>query len=87
MPTLILEDVPSDLYERLQKRAALRQRTPGEEAIQLLGVALGVREMEPPLPEFIPSEEFSPTFDLPPPENVVRAKGRWGPPPLPDPID
>ncbi len=87
MATLILENVPRDLYELLEKRAASEHRPPSEEAIRLLDAALRVREMKPPVPEFIPCDEFSAPFDLPLPKNVVRAKGRPIPPPLPDPID
>jgi len=84
MPTI---DIPNDVYEDLQRRAASRQRAASEEAILLLREALCIREANPPLPEFVPSEEFSPPFDLPMPGPGVEVKAVWGPPPRPDPIE
>jgi plasmid stability protein len=36
MPVLHLDDVPSDVYERIQQLAASRDRTPEAEAVELL---------------------------------------------------
>ncbi len=84
MPTL---EIPNDLYERLEKRAAARHRTPSEEAAILLSEALGTSEMEPPLLEFVPNEEISLPYDLPMPGPGVLVRAIPGKPPHPDPID
>ena len=41
MPTLVVENVPPEVYERLRKRAAARQRTLPEETLYLLQQILG----------------------------------------------
>jgi plasmid stability protein len=66
MPTLIVENVPVEVYDRLQKRAAARRRTLPEEMLSLLEQLL--REDDGPtprLPDFIPGEEVSAPYDLP----------------------
>ena len=58
MPTLIVENVPADVYERLQKRAAAERRSLPEETLHLLTQLL--REDTHPalrLPDLIPVEE------------------------------
>jgi hypothetical protein len=86
MPSLVLDNVPADLFERLRRQAQVRRRPLAEEALFLLDQALPA-QAPAPLAEYVPSEEISAPFDLPLPEEAVRRKGRWGEPPLPDPLD
>src|SRR5262245_55913648 len=87
MPFLVLDNMRKDLYERLRRQAQARRRPLVEEALFLWDQALPAQAPAPPLPEYVPSEETSAPFDLPLPEGAVRSKGRWGEPPLPDPLD
>ncbi len=86
MLTLVLENVPPDIYDYLQRRAAERQRSVLEEALQLLrrGVQAD-RLADPWLPELIPSEEISAPCDLPRSSQPVQVATREGQPRLPDP--
>jgi len=47
MPVLHLDNVPSDVYERIQQLAATRDRTPEAEAVELLRQGL-LRELAGP---------------------------------------
>ena len=47
MPTLIVENVPPDVYERLQQRAAPQQRTLLEETLYLLQQVLRSNAIAP----------------------------------------
>jgi hypothetical protein len=49
MPTLIVENVPRELYDRLQQRAAAQQRSLPEEVLHLLedGVRRGEADKKP----------------------------------------
>ncbi len=85
MPTLIVENVPAEIYERLQKRAAGRQRSLPEETLHLLRQAL--REEDGPAPrwpEFIGSEEIPAPCDLPRSSSPVPVAATVGQPRLPD---
>lgn len=50
MPTLVLRNVPDDLYQRLKDTAADHRRSMTQEAIVSLRVALLGREEPPPKP-------------------------------------
>src|SRR5438128_1979720 len=76
MPTLVLENVPADVYERLQELASINQRSVPVEAVQLQRQAL---------PYAHPPEPQLPPCDLPVPGEKVTVMVRNGPPPLPDP--
>src|SRR4051812_20151367 len=66
MPTLIVEDVPSEVYELLRKRAKAEQRTLSEELLHLLKHILrGTGSPPPRLPDLIPNEEMAAPCDLP----------------------
>jgi hypothetical protein len=86
MPSLVLDNMPNDLFERLQRHARARKRPLVEEALFLLNQALPAQAPSP-LSDYVPTEEISAPFDLPLPEQAVRSKGRWGEPPLPDPLN
>lgn len=81
MATLVLENVPADIYERLERRAAVENRSLPQETLVLLRQAL---QQDPPparLPELIPTDEVSAPCDLPRSSLPVRMGG----PRLPDP--
>jgi plasmid stability protein len=87
MPTLIVDNVPADVYERLHKRAAAESRSLPEEALHLLTQLL--REdthPAPRLPDLIPDEEMSAPCDLPRSSQPVATTSYPGQPRLPDPI-
>jgi plasmid stability protein len=86
MPTLVLENVPPEVYERLQRRAAERQRSVSEETVQLLRQALQAEATSPYLPELLPTEAVPAPCDLPMPGPGVPVNARPGEPPLPDPV-
>jgi plasmid stability protein len=66
MPTLIVENVPAEVYERLRRRAATEQRTLPEEMLHLLERVLMEDQIPAPrLPDFIPGEEVCAPYDLP----------------------
>ena len=66
MPTIILEDVPIQVYERLQRRADAHRRSMPEELLSLLQHALQVIETPTPrLPDYIPETEIPAPCDLP----------------------
>jgi plasmid stability protein len=87
MPTLIVEDVPPEVYERLQRRAAVEKRTLPQEMLHLLQQALREEDNPPPrLPDFIPNEEISAPFDLPRSSQPMVVGVYDGSPRLPDPF-
>jgi plasmid stability protein len=66
MPTLIVENVPADIYDRLQKRAAFEHRTITDEMLVLLREVLAkTTDAGPRLPDLILPEEISAPYDLP----------------------
>ncbi len=50
MPTLVLRNVPDDLYQQLKETAANHRRSMTQEAIVSLQVALAGRSKQPPRP-------------------------------------
>jgi hypothetical protein len=85
MPTLIVENVPAEIYERLQKRAEGRQRSLPEETLHLLQQALREDEnLAPRQPEFVGSEEISAPCDLPRSSSAITVSTHDGQPRLPD---
>ena len=87
MPTLIMKNVPPELYERLQQRATAHRRPLPEETLYLLQQVLRA-EIRPisRLPDFIPSEEVSAPYDLPRSSQPVLIVACSGQPRLPDPL-
>ena len=85
MPTLIVENVPADVYECLRRRAAVSQRSMPEEMLNLLGQVLhDDLSPEPRLPELVPNEEYSALCDLPRSSQPVSIPAHCGQPRLPD---
>jgi len=85
MPTLIVDNVPMDVYELLRQRAAADQRTVPEETVRVLQRAL--REDLGPAPrllELIPHDEVSAPCDLPRSSQPVPVAAYAGQPRLPD---
>jgi hypothetical protein len=69
MPTLVIDNVPVSLFDRIQRLAQVRQRTPADTALEMLESAF--RTMTPklaeaPLPQepFL-TEEICAPFDIP----------------------
>lgn len=85
MPTLIVENVPREIYERLQERAAGQQRSLPEEALHLLQQALRQHDhIAPRSPDFLDDEEISAPCDLPRSSSPVPMTAQNGQPRLPD---
>jgi plasmid stability protein len=85
MPTLIVENVPMEIYERLQERAAGQQRSLAEEALHLLQQALrGQDHLSSRSPELLDSEEIAALCDLPRSSSPRLMTVRNGQPRLPD---
>ncbi|MCY2995885.1 MAG: hypothetical protein NTY19_49750 [Planctomycetota bacterium] len=87
MPTLTVEDVPSQLYETLARRASEARRSVSEEAKQILAETLHMPAESADtygLPELIPSDEILPPCDLPLPSPARSVEFSCVAPPLPD---
>ena len=85
MPTLIVEEVPMDVYQRLQERAAAGHRSLPEEAVRVLQQALAdAPRPTARLPDLIHHEEVSAPCDLPRSSEPVTVLARHGEPRLPD---
>ena len=72
MPTLIIDNVPVSLLDRIQRLARAHQRTPADSALELLESAFRTEtptSAEAPLPQepFL-TEEISAPFEIPWPE-------------------
>src|SRR5437588_5697083 len=91
MPTLVLEDVPVEVYDHIQRQALAWNRSVAEEAIRVLRQGLGSVEAVPasgprlPDPPFL-GEEMSAPFDLPRPGVSVPVQPRDGGVRLPGPF-
>lgn len=87
MPTVVVSDIPDDVYERLRQRADRKQLTLGAEVLVLVTQALRQeRQPAPRLPDFVPGEEVSAPFDLPRLSNPTHVAAVPGGPRLPDPV-
>jgi hypothetical protein len=86
MPTVIVENVPAEVYERLQQRATAAQRSLPEEMLHLVSEALRENAPAPRVPDLIPVEEIAAPFDLPRSSQPVAVTIHYGRPRLPDPI-
>lgn len=101
MPTLIVEDVPREIYERIQRQAQAENRTVAEEVVRLLHQSLSSPASEAtapvtppkiadsprlPCPPILDTGEMSAPFDLPRPEPGVPVPARFGGERLPEPF-
>lgn len=100
MPTLIVENVPGEVYERLQKQAEAKNRTLSEEVVQLLLQELGDRARaegkrvpckvadSPRLPDLpiLDTGEMSAPFDLPRAEPGIPVSARFAGERMPEPF-
>jgi len=85
MPTLVVENVPADIYESLKQRATAERRSLPEETLHLLTQMLRV-DIHPAarLPDLIVPEEVSAPWDLPRSSQPVAITSYPGEPRLPD---
>ncbi len=70
MPTLVIDNIPASIYERIQQLAKTKQRTPSDAALEVLENAFRAPTPgEPPLPQepFL-TEEICAPCDIPWPE-------------------
>jgi plasmid stability protein len=101
MPTLIVENLPGDIYERLQRRAKAGNRTLADEAVRLLEKGLNAPESKEnvsaaapkvaetprlPDPPILDTSEISAPFDLPRSEPGIPVPARFGGERLPEPF-
>ena len=75
MPTLVIDDVPTPLYDHIQRLALARNRTPADTVLEVLETAFGTPTPTPSEPP-PPSEISLPTgisapFDIPWPEGEL----------------
>ena len=90
MPTLIIDNVPVSLFDRIEHLAKKRQRTPADTALEALEAAFHTTTptlSEAPLPsEPFMTEEICAPFSIPWPEGEP-VHAVWVPAPLPTPHD
>jgi hypothetical protein len=90
MPTLVIDNVPVALYQRLQHLAEARKQTPADTVLEVLASALNTvtpMASEPPPPSeiFLPTEISAP-FTIPRPEGTP-VVAKWIADYLPEPHD
>ena len=90
MPTLVIDNVPASLFDRIQRRAKTQQQTPADTVLEVLETAFRSTTptfSEAPLPsEPYMTEEICAPFSIPRPEGKP-AHAVWVPAPLPTPHD
>lgn len=90
MPTLVIDDVPAPLYDRIQRLALARKRTPADTALEVLETAFRTvtpTASEPPPPnEIFLSPEISAPCDIPRPEGTP-VEAKWIADYVPEPHD
>lgn len=88
MPTVIVPDIPDDVYERLRQSADDERRSMGAELLALAAQALRHNEDFPTRrrPEYVPGEEMPAPYDLPRSSRPIRVAARAGQPRFPDPV-
>ncbi len=90
MPTLVIDDVPTPLYEHIQRLALARKRTPADTVLEVLETAFRTvtpTSCEPPPPSeiFLPTEISAP-FTIPRPEGTP-VEAKWIADYVPEPHD
>lgn len=86
MPTVIVENVPPEVYERLKQRATAERRSLPEEMLHVLTQALREAAPAPRLPDFIPGEEISAPCEMTRSSQPIAVTTYCGQPRLPDPL-
>ena len=88
MPSLIVDNIPLELYQQLQRRASARRRTVEDETVELLQEALGRQDGSPSprLPDLVPAAEIDAPCDLPRPAVATQVPTCAGKSSLPDPL-
>lgn len=87
MPSVTIQDIPEDIYERLRQRAVGKQRSVGDELLALASQSLLRRDRtDPRLLELVPNEEIAAPCDLPRSSCPEVVPARPGLPRLPDPV-
>lgn len=87
MPTVVVPDIPDDVYEQLRQRADDERRTVGAELLMLAERELRRGHVPTPrLPDYVPGDEILAPFDLPRSSLPMRVTARVGKPRLPDPV-
>lgn len=75
MPTLVIDNVPVSLFDRIQRLAKAQQRTPADTALELLESAFRTKTptfADAPLPqEPILTDEICAPFDIPWPKGEL----------------
>jgi hypothetical protein len=75
MPILVIDNVPVSLFDRIQRLAKARQRTPADTALEMLESAFRTTTQsfaEAPLPqEPFSTEEICAPFDIPWPKGEL----------------
>ena len=86
MPTLIVENLPPEVYEQLRQQAAAERRSLPEHTLRLIEQCLREeRKPAPRVPEFTPAEEIPAPYDLPRSSKPVTVAAQVGRPRRPDP--
>ncbi len=75
MPTLVIDNVPASLFDRIQRLAKAQKRTPADTALEMLESAFGGTTptlADTPLPQspFL-TEEICAPFDMPWPKGEL----------------
>jgi len=90
MPTLVIENVSTELFQRIRCFADQQKRTPADAALEVLETAFRTVTPEisqaPPISEPFLTPEMSAPFDIPWPKGE-RVQAVDVPPPLPEPHD
>ena len=85
MPTVIVPDIPDDIYEQLRQRADDERRTVGAELLMLAERELHRNDLPAPrLPDYVPGDEIPAPYDIPRSSHPVRVTAHPGRPRLPD---
>jgi hypothetical protein len=71
VPTLIIDNVPASLFDRIERLAKRRKRTPADTALEVLETALpGLSEAPLPSEPFM-TEEICAPFSIPRPAGEI----------------
>lgn len=87
MPSLVIDNVPPRLFDRIQRLALAQERTPSEMALEVLETALKGATLAPRPPgELHLTDEVPAPFDIPRPAGA-RVAANWISDYVPEPHD